>query len=443
MKTTLPQEPKRGRPRTGRIESWTDSAGIVRYRARITLQDGTLKRTPIPGIKTKAQAKALALRWQREEQATNLQYENKLIAAGLPVGTETTSEWFVRYCISRESTVTTVSKDRQRWAKYIHAFVGNVQIIALERKHAEDISRSLDTHVAKNLITSKTAAGIWAIFTCAMKEVCSSRDPGLRVREANPCLNVKPPVKKDDSKNRTFFYPVEVTKLLACDAVPLHFRQLYAIALYTYFRPGEIASLTWASVAFETQSISVSDTRDWTTGKNKAPKTRKGRRTIRIKEHLLPLLQAMKGLPAEQVWPAFEQWDADMGGVTVRSHLVLAGVTRAALHEGTRESVRADLRTFRTTGVTFEAMLGTDAKTIERRTGHASGVSTDVYIRAAEDVGLGEIGVPFGPLPEALISATLLATKSLKPQNSAYKHGCRRRDLNPRPSAYETPAHTD
>jgi hypothetical protein len=96
----------------------------------------------------------------------------------------------------------------------------------------------------------------------------------------------------------------------------------------------------------------------------------------------------------------------------VREHLITAGVDRSELHTLTRDTLRVDLRSMRTTGITWDQLCGTDAKTLERRAGHASGTSTDRYIRVAEDVGLGAIGEPFGPLPAALVSATFSATET-------------------------------
>jgi hypothetical protein len=90
----------------------------------------------------------------------------------------------------------------------------------------------------------------------------------------------------------------------------------------------------------------------------------------------------------------------------------------------------------------MEALLKTDAKTLERRVGHAKG-RTDRYIIAAEAVGLGQIGDPFGPLPQSLVLATVLAIQSAQNEKAPAVEGaveCRRRESNPRPSAYETPA---
>jgi hypothetical protein len=85
------------------------------------------------------------------------------------------------------------------------------------------------------------------------------------------------------------------------------------------------------------------------------------------------------------VWPKFEEWDERRGGIIFREQLYLAGIKRTELFEGTIETTPADFRSLRTTGVTMEALLKTDAKTLERRVGHCKG-STDRYIIAAEAV---------------------------------------------------------
>jgi hypothetical protein len=68
----------------------------------------------------------------------------------------------------------------------------------------------------------------------------------------------------------------------------------------------------------------------------------------------------------------------------------------------------------------MEALLKTDAKTLKRRVGHRQG-STDSYILAAEAVGLGQIGDPFGPLPQSQLLTTRLATKTKQNEKNPRK----------------------
>jgi hypothetical protein len=125
----------------------------------------------------------------------------------------------------------------------------------------------------------------------------------------------------------------------------------------------------------------------------------------------------MEGDPDGQVWPNLEVWNESRGGQTFRADLVTAGIERPSLFSGNEDTLPADFRALRTTGAMWAALSGLDGRALERRIGHSSGTaSTDRYVGVAEDVTGGAIGTPFPPLPDSLISATLLATKNTKPR---------------------------
>jgi hypothetical protein len=100
----------------------------------------------------------------------------------------------------------------------------------------------------------------------------------------NPCVGIEPPGDRNSRKSRrkTFLYPREAAALLACEAVPLEWREVYALALYTYLRPGELRVLTWEDVDFSAAHIRVTKAWDYADEKIKTPKTRNGVRTVPI-----------------------------------------------------------------------------------------------------------------------------------------------------------------
>ena len=92
-------------------------------------------------------------------------------------------------------------------------------------------------------------------------------------------------------------------------------------------------------------------------------------------------------------------------------------------------------------------MTGLAVTKIKRRAGHDNIQTTDGYVKQAEDMD-GSLGEPFAPLPPDLIgsSARILPGGDFTPHENAENaedSGCRRRESNPRPSAYETPALTN
>ena len=407
--------PRRGRPRTGRIEPWRDRNGHTRYRARITLKDGSYWRLPVPVNTPKAEAKKLALDWQIKEDTCHGLYLRKLADSGLKVDGETTGEWFARYTAARAGKVLEAGRNRIRWNKYIGPHLNPVPMALLNRTHVEAVRDSLDLHVRAGTLHGKSALNVWCVLTKAMREAVASKLPGIRCRDTNPCDNVLPP-DSAESRQRPWLFPREMTQLLSSEAVSLEHRQLYAIAVYTYLRPGELAALTWADVNFDAGVIHVRSALNWDSGETKAPKTRNARRSIPIHRHLRPLLEALRGEPDEHVWSRLNSWDDARGGQTFRTDLMLANVTRTDLHAGTVDTLPVDFRSLRTTGATWAAISGLDGRTLERRIGHADKLTTDRYVGVAEDLTGGAIGEPFPELPANLISSTLVATKKQKPQ---------------------------
>jgi integrase len=413
MKHT-PTPSRHGRPRTGRIESWRDRNGHTRYRARITLLDGTSQRVPVPANTTKEQASKLALEWQTREDASHALHVAKANAEGTADG-ETTGAWFARYTAARAVKIIDADRNALRWKKYIAPHIAAIPIAALARADIERVRDGLDRAIAAKSLHAKSARNVWCVLTKAMRESVSSKIPGIRCRDTNPCDNVAPP-DTGESRARPWLYPREVTQLLGCEAVVIEHRQLFAIAAYSFLRPGELAALKWDSVDFDAGLIHVRKALNWDSGLTKAPKTRNARRALPIHPNLRPLLEAMEGEPNERVWPNLEGWNESRGGQTFRADLITAGIERPSLFSGNEDTLPADFRSLRTTGATWAAISGLDGRTLERRIGHADKLTTDRYVGVAEDVTGGAIGVPFPPLPESLISATLLATKNAKPR---------------------------
>ena len=91
-------------------------------------------------------------------------------------------------------------------------------------------------------------------------------------------------------------------------------------------------------------------------------------------------------------------------------------------------------------------MTGLGVAKIERRASHDKIDTTNTYVKLAEDLA-GDLGTPFAPLPSSLVTP-----KNESVGETVYWSGktpkspsnqCRRRESNPRPSAYETPALTN
>lgn len=87
------------------------------------------------------------------------------------------------------------------------------------------ISSALDDEAKKHIategaegISGKTAANVWSVVRTSFKESISARDRSLRVRTCDPSAGHKPPLESPPRK-KTFLYPTEAAKLLACAKV--------------------------------------------------------------------------------------------------------------------------------------------------------------------------------------------------------------------------------
>jgi hypothetical protein len=165
-----PTPTRRGRPRTGRVEAWRDRNGHTRYRARITLLDGTSQRIPMPANTTKEQATKLALEWQTREDASRALHGAKVKAQGVADG-ETTGAWFARYTAARASKIFDAERNALRWKKYIAPHIASIPVAALARTDIERVRDGLDQAIAAKTLHPKSARNVcvWLLRQCAKR----------------------------------------------------------------------------------------------------------------------------------------------------------------------------------------------------------------------------------------------------------------------------------
>ena len=399
------------------------------YRARITLIDGFRPWVDLdpgpksPTAKKSAQGKAAGLTERaREKKLTRADFPGlaKLSKLGEPfplTNGETSDEWFKRYTsYQRIECGQTDPTKATRWSKWISPRIGGKAISAVTRDDIEDLRDTLDAAVRAwttqgkggDRISGKTAMNVWSALTSAFKAARSSKRRDLRVLvgKPNPCTDVEPPGDKDSRKSRrkTFLYPKECAAIVACEAIPFEWREIHAIAAYTYLRPGELRVLAWSDVDLTAGLIHVTKAWDYNDEEIKAPKTRNGVRRIPIEPTLAPLLTRMREGKADDalVVPGLSAFGEDHLAELFRSHLMLAGVKRIELHRSTKTHVQSNFRSWRDSGITWLAMQGVDTKIMVRRAGHDTVDTTMGYVKLAEDL-TGDLGTPFGPLPTSLL----------------------------------------
>jgi integrase len=292
----------------------------------------------------------------------------------------------------------------------------------------ERLRDALDAKARAGGIASKTAFNAWSVWTTAAKAASGQwkkdKSRKLRARDDNPCAGIAAP-DRDGDKELQWLYPNEFLALVACEAVPREFRQLYALATYLFLRGGELKALTWSDVDIERGIISVRRSYDRHTGRIKQTKTgNKGMRRFAVEPELLPLLRTMhveaSGQGAVVDMRQQKWWAADL-----RKHMEAAGIQREALFATDDTRKRLRFHDLRGTGLTWMAIRGDDPLKIQQRAGHRTFEMTLKYIRTAEAVG-EVIGEVFPPLPEGLVAGR-------------YRQSNRPSDLQPIESIVEAP----
>jgi len=327
---------------------------------------------------------------------------------------ETVAAYADRWFDDRERRgLSSVDHDRGRLTLHVMPILGALPIVSVSSDNLRTLVEDLDGKVLAKAIGWSTASKIWGLVTKMFSDACKSKAASLRVRRDNPATDVRGPDTGED-KAKQWLYPNEAEALLACEDVPLRWRRLYALAVYLYLRPGELAALEWRDVNFEQGYVSIHQALDIRADKIKATKTGITRKVpihASLKPHLEALHKEANG-KGRVVQNDHDNKEATHGmppledlAATLRRHLKRAKVERADLHDqrpGTKVMTFYDLRA---TGITWEALAGTEPLAIMQRAGHKNLSTTQIYIREAETLGISA-GKPFPLVPSSLLDAS-------------------------------------
>ncbi len=382
-----------GRPRTGQV--WVEQHGD-HFDIRIELPSGERsKRACMPPGLSKLEAKDEARRLKAVAWRCGVTLATAASEKPKPKEEgESMDRWFARWLAERtERGLASVREDDGRWRRWLFPLLGALPAKAVARRDVERVVEDLDRRVRAGELSWKTARHCWGLVTKMFADACRSKRIDLRVREDNPAEGVRGP-DRGIEKAKNYLYPEELLAVLDCATVPLRWRRLFALSVYTYTRPGELAALDWASVDFDRGTIHVHQALD-KTGAPKPTKTKVTRR-IPIEPNLRPLLIVMK---AESTGPRVVESmppECDLSK-RLRDYLRRAGVTRTELftNDATRKQIRFyDLRS---SGITWMALRGDEPLRIMQRAGHTEFSTTMGYVREAET--LGRVSESFPPMP--------------------------------------------
>lgn len=386
---------KGGRPPTGRPK-WSKSKGMWRAWVKDP-NTGEFVPVDMPGISETDETRARTLAKVIARKAINI--------GAVPEHTaETVNEWFDRWLEDREARgIATVGHDKSRLRRHVRDVIGTVPIADVTRDDIERVVEDLDRKILLPVghadhLEWKTAGNVWSLITKAFDDAANAKTRALRARPDNPAKGVKGP-ERGVQKAKQYLYPSEFLRVMNADdaKVPLRFRTLYAVAIYTFARAGELEALTWRDVDLEHGVVSITKAVDRKTGKVKSTKSGETRR-VPIEPNLYPLFQRLHAARANDDARVLWLPDDEDRAVMLREHLLLAGVKRAELFLSDSERKNITFHDLRATGITWMAVRGDDPLRIKQRAGHRGFATTEGYIREAENLAVG-FGDPFPILP--------------------------------------------
>lgn len=325
---------------------------------------------------------------------------------------ETCDEWFDRFHDYRLSLGRQSS--RYAWNAWISPFIGSKNWLDVTTSDAERVRDNLDRAMTERRahgagmgrLLGRSAMDVWGLLVTCVTVAKRSKRRDLRALAGrpSPLEDLEPPGEPRTrlSRIKTFVYPAEAAMLYACTNVPRSWREVYAIAGYTYLRPGELLVLRWSDVDLRHGLIRVARGWDYLRAQEKEPKTRAGTRNVPIDPELRPLLERLRRAPNDRVSPLLGSVHRASVPRIFRTHLSLAGVVRPALYASTMTAARATFRSWRDSGITWLALAGVEVARIARRAGHEDLRMTMHYVKQAEDL-VGGLGEPFARLPRELV----------------------------------------
>ena len=328
---------------------------------------------------------------------------------------ETSNEWHVRYQ-AVHAGLKHETRGMGSWNKWC-ARIGTLLMAEIKTDDVKAIRGGLRQAFLAETISAKRCMNLWSeLITAPFSRAFTDDDADYETvhvgpANKNPALGVKPPVSKkeidEDERERQALFPRDFVKLISCEAIPLAWRRLYAVAVSLYVRPEELYALNWTDVDWEAHEVRVRIALDLKTGEEKPTKTKAGRRSVPIGAPLMPLLAQMKLEAGSHTGRIFQLTgavrDVEKNVARLRAHLEQAGVDRLDLLKGSDVLKPFDFRSLRTTGITWLAMLGTDSSVIALYAGHDKPeVSWAHYIKQGPDLRR-RYGEPFPPL-DALVA---------------------------------------
>ena len=189
------------------------------------------------------------------------------------------------------------------------------------------------------------------------------------ILDRNPCIGITVKVPEIDQKVLTNA-EVEIF-LREAKAVNHRFYPIWAMALMTGMRSGEMFALRWTDINLEARTISI--TKQWTSKNGFGPTKSRTNRLIPISDNLLMFLKELKlqKLNGEFVLPHLSEWEKGEQARATRDFCQAIGVTSVKFHD------------LRATFITNLLARGESLARVMCVVGHRELRTTNCYLRKA------------------------------------------------------------
>jgi integrase len=345
---------------------------------------------------------------------------------------ETVEQWAARryrWLADRPQTET-LEQRKARWIKWVDPILGKLIMVDVTTDDIRRMAQHLEDSVADETIAPKYAINLWGEVTRAFADACEANDAAIRVRKDNPCDKVRGP-ERGELRSKPFLRPHEIMTLLSCEDVACYRRELYAVAIYTAARIGEIRALTLADVDFDAMQITIAKQADRFGDVKGKTKTRRAR-VVRIEPNLVPLLRILVARKGKRL---LDVPNEDHAGL-LRADLLMAWVQREALFADDDLRMQLTFHGLRDTCLTHMAVRRDPPQDVQWRAGHTTPATTERYIAQARYEAGDNFGTPLPPLPAELLTE---AAREVSERNRGFgssrreflEESVRRRGLEP------------
>ncbi len=388
------------------------------YRIRLTLNDGSrpwVDLTPTArSALAEKRAREVAVQRSKIARQENLRAEDfglkpraeKVDAEAAPA-TDVMERWLEVWTQHRQRRgLSTASESERMYRRHVAPVIAT-HVRVWTGDDFRRLSRTLDEKVRTGELSWKSALNVWGVATKMATDAASSKLDEIRCRSDDPSHRVEGP-DRGVRKVKQYLYPSELLTLVASERVPIRWRRLFALAVYSYARSGELEALERSDVDLEHATVHVHRSVDRVRNKGKVKSTKSAvARRIPIEPELVPL---MRVLVAETQNRIFKMPSAGVLSSKLKHYLAQAGVQRSELFtsDATRKAIT--FHDLRATGITWCAVRGDDPLKIMQRAGHASFETTRGYIREAENLR-SSFGSVFPALPKSLLESSVESSR--------------------------------